>query len=169
MKSADKIIKFLKLEKHPEGGYFRETYRSAGDIEAEALPERYERDHAYSTAIYFLLKRGEFSAFHEIVQDEVWHHYAGAAVHVHIIDHNGKYRIMKTGMDLEKGETPQGVVYGGEVFGATVANDPDHDFALVGCTVAPGFDFRDFRLIAREELMDRFPEHAEIIGRLTRS
>jgi len=168
MKNAEHIIKILKLEKHPEGGYFRETYRSDEHIPLISLPDRFKKEHSFSTAIYFMLKRGEFSALHKIRSDEIWHFYSGASITVHIIDREGNYTTETIGTDLENGEMPQCVVPAGSIFGATIPEISDFDYSLVGCTVAPGFDFEDFHLFSREDLLKLFPQHSEIISKLTR-
>jgi predicted cupin superfamily sugar epimerase len=166
MNDARRWIEALQLRRHPEGGYFRETYRSAEVLRKETLPARFSGDRAFSTAIYFLLEGDDFSALHRIKQEEVWHFYDGSSLTVHVIDPRGNYTALRVGRDLDRGEVPQAVVMAGCLFGATV-NDPG-SFALAGCTVAPGFDFADFELPGREELCRLYPQHREIITRLTR-
>ncbi len=161
------IIKFLDLQPHPEGGFFKETYRSEGIINADNLGTNYQGERNYSTCIYFLLTSDTFSAFHRIHQDEIWHFYSGSPIHIHTISEDGIYTQTMLGSTIENGEIPQHVVAGGSWFGATVIRDAD--YALVGCTVAPGFDFLDFELASRDELINRFPQHNHIITRLTRS
>jgi predicted cupin superfamily sugar epimerase len=158
-------IEKLGLTRHPEGGFYRETYRSAETIPMNAMPERYGGARPFSTAIYFLLSGEEFSAFHRIKSDELWHFYCGSSLTIHVIDHAGAYSEIMLGSDLGKGESFQAAVKAGCWFGAGL-NDP-HSYALVGCTVAPGFDYRDFEMADRKELIRRYPEHAEIIARLT--
>jgi predicted cupin superfamily sugar epimerase len=162
---ARELIDRLELLPHPEGGYYRETYRSKGVIAQSALTD-FDGERNFSTAIYFMLTSRSFSALHRIRQDEVWHFYTGSPLHVHVIDANGKYRKNLVGINISNGEVPQLVVKAGDWFGATVA--VKNSFALVGCTVAPGFDFRDFEMGTREQLNALFPQHAEVIGRLTR-
>ncbi len=145
MPSADDWIRTLELEPHPEGGYFREIHRGA------------------CTSIYYLLKAGETSRLHRLPSDEVWHHHDGGTVIVHVLHRDGRYELMRVGVDTDAGCEPQAVVPGGAWFGATV----EGDFALVGCTVAPPFQFSDLQLGRREVLLQRFPEHAALIGRLT--
>jgi predicted cupin superfamily sugar epimerase len=166
MSDADQWIYGLKLSRHPEGGYFRETYRSEEAVAKDALPARFGGDRAFSTAIYFLLVGDDFSALHRIKQDEVWHFYDGSPLTVHVLDPEGGYSTLKLGRDLRKGETPQGVVKAGCYFGATV--DDPQSFALAGCTVAPGFDFADFEMPVRDELCRLYPQHRALIERLTR-
>lgn len=162
---AEEIIERFQLEKHPEGGYFKETYRSKGVIPNTILGDAFIGERNYSTSIYFLLTSEHFSAFHKINQDEVWHFYKGSCLHLHIITKDGDYEIIKIGSDLENHEIPQFVVNAGDWFAAEV---PKKDsYAFVGCTVAPGFDFRDFEMPEEEELLKIFPEHQQIIKKLT--
>jgi len=160
------IIQKLDLQPHPEGGFFKETYRSEGKINADNLGINYQGERNYSTCIYFLLTSDAFSAFHRIHQDEIWHFYSGSPIHIHTISEDGIYTQTMLGSTIENGEIPQHVVAGGSWFGATVIREAD--YSLVGCTVAPGFDFLDFELSSRNELISRFPQHKEIITRLTR-
>lgn len=166
MKDARYWIERLGLERHPEGGYYRETYRSREGIARAHLPERFGGDRPFSTAIYFLLAGDDFSAFHRIAQDEVWHFYDGTALVVHAISPDGRYSATRLGRDPDAGETLQGVVPGGHYFGAALAQP--RSYALVGCTVAPGFDFADLVVPTREELLRLFPQHRAVIERLTR-
>ncbi len=166
MADARQWIKYLQLLPHPEGGYFRETYRSEEFIPRSSLPERFSGARSFSTAIYFLLAGTDFSALHRIKSDEVWHFYDGSSLTVHVIDPQGDYSALKVGRNIAAGEMPQAVVKAGSYFGATV-NDIE-SYALAGCTVAPGFGFADFELPGRQRLLELFPQHREIIARLTR-
>ena len=136
MTVIEEIIKDLDLQPHPEGGYFRETYRSVGEIGHESLGNDYSGSRSYSTCIYFLLTSDTFSAFHKINQDEIWHFYDGSPVKIHMISEDGEYSHVIVGRDFSKGEKPQFVVPGHCWFAATVVND--HGYTLVGCTVSPG-------------------------------
>jgi predicted cupin superfamily sugar epimerase len=166
MTEARAWIERLQLRRHPEGGYFRETYRAGERVAGGHLPTRFGGDRALSTAIYFLLEGEDFSALHGLKQDELWHFYAGSSLTIHVIDPKGNHGAMRLGNDVTAGEEPQADVPAGWLMGAVV-NDPA-SYALVGCTAAPGFEFADFHLPSREELRARFPQHAELIGRLTR-
>ena len=166
MNDAQYWIDKLDLEPHVEGGYFKETYRSVENIDKQALPERFSGDHSFCTAIYFFLHNNEFSAFHRIKQDELWHFYIGDPLIVHIIDWQGNYSQIKLGMNLDDNEVFQAIVPFGTWFGANL-QVPD-SFALVGCTVAPGFDFADFEIAKRDVLVNLFPQHRQIIEQLTR-
>lgn len=159
----EQLIEKLGLQSHPEGGFFRETYRSS---EKQVPPDSLgiEADRNLSTAIYFMLTKGNFSAFHRIKQDEVWHHYLGGTIVIHSISPEGEYQKFSLGKDLEKGEKPQYVVPAGHWF----ASETLDDYALAGCTVAPGFDFADFEMAERSQLLTLFPQHEEVIQRLTR-
>lgn len=160
------LIDNLKLTPHPEGGYFKETYRSTGSIPQNALDKEFTGDRSYSTGIYFLLTSDNFSSLHRIKQDEMWHFYDGGPLLVHVITPEGKYYTINLGRDFENGEVPQAVVPAGCWFGATVKNENDYSF--VGCTVAPGFDFADFELAKEKELLEIYPQHKNVIEALTR-
>jgi uncharacterized protein len=159
-------IEKLQLEPHPEGGYFRQTYRSEVVIAREALPAGFSGKRAVSTAIYFLLEGKNFSAFHRLRSDEVWHFYMGGPLVVHVIEPEGNYFRILLGRDLDDGQVLQAVVRAGCWFASHVADWKS--FAVVGCTVAPGFDFEDFAMVKREELGALYPQHRELVGRLTR-
>ena len=166
MKTAEYYIKSLELQKHPEGGWFKEVYRSTEEIAKEHLPDRYTGTRHHSTSIYFLLTSDTFSAFHRIKSDELWHFYDGFPVTIYMIDDDGNYSEITLGRDIERSEILQCVIPHGVWFGAKVNS---HDsFCLVGCTVAPGFHFDDFELGEREELLKMLPEHKEIIKKLTK-
>jgi len=166
MADASSWIETLKLERHPEGGYFRETYRSPALIGSCCLGTEREGPRSVATSIYFLLAGDDFSALHRIRSDELWNYHAGGPLTVHVIEPDGTYRTLALGLDVESGEQPQAVVTAGAWFGATVGGGSN--FALVGCTVAPGFDFQDFELARREELIELYPAHRDVIERLTR-
>jgi len=137
--SAADIIARLGLQPHPEGGHYRETFRDP-DLGANCRP--------HSTAIYFLLARGERSHWHRIDAVEIWHYYAGSALMLRIADDGGE-RSIRLGPDLAAGEQPQAMVPAR----AWQAAESTGDWTLVGCTVAPGFDFATFELAA----LDWFP------------
>jgi uncharacterized protein len=165
-KTARYWIERLQLEAHPEGGYFRQTYRSDLVIAREALPAGFTGARSASTAIYFLLEGKNFSAFHRLRSDEVWHFYVGSPLVVDVIAPPGAHSAILLGNDLEAGQVPQSVVPAGCWFASHVADWKS--FAVVGCTVAPGFDFEDFEMWKRAELVARYPQHRDVIERLTR-
>ncbi len=166
MSKIEELIKKFELSPHPEGGYFKETYRSTGAIEHIALPMEYEGKRNYSTCIYFLLASDTFSAFHKIKQDEIWHFYDGSPIKLYMISEEGEYSEQIIGNNFSKGEVPQFVVPGNHWFAAKTLNKNEYSF--VGCTVSPGFDFDDFILPNRLELIQKFPEHKDLITQFTR-
>jgi len=164
---AKELVVRLGLEKHPEGGYYREMYRSGDSVAEECLPERFsDGERSLSTAIYFLLAGEDFSALHRIKSDEVWHFYAGGTLEIHVLDQTGNYTRHRLGDSCASDVTFQFVVKAGCWFGASL--EKPGSFALVGCTVSPGFDFRDFDLAEREELLRLYPGQEKLIARLTR-
>ena len=166
MDTINNIIKHLELLPHPEGGFYKESYRSELTIGEEVLPEEYQGDRNVSTAIYFLLTSDNFSAFHRIHQDEAWHFYKGSPISLHVITKNGVYENHIIGSELELGQVPQYVVKGGDWFASEVS--VKNSYSLAGCTVSPGFDFADFEMAKRADLIKEFPDHKDIISRLSR-
>ncbi|MCA9730617.1 MAG: cupin domain-containing protein [Deferribacteres bacterium] len=166
MNHADYWIDKLHLSAHPEGGYFRETYRAEEKIAHRALPDRFNGDRNYSTAIHFLLKGNQKSLFHRIQADEMWHFYSGSALTIHVITPDGKYSTLPLGPDAESGQCFQQLVPANTWFGATV-NDSS-SFSLVGCTVAPGFDFADFEFGNKNWLIKLCPAQKSLIESLTK-
>jgi hypothetical protein len=158
---ARALVEALGLAPHPEGGFFRETFRAPAIVASSGRPWR-----AASTAIYFLLPEGSFSAFHRVSSDEVWHFYDGAPLELHTLDEAGEHQVARLGRDLARGERPQLVVPAGVLQAAVPLGGP---YTLVGCTVAPGFDFADFELPPRADLLARFPGHADVVRSLTRA
>lgn len=147
----------LGLIPHPEGGFYKQTFRS----------ELTQDGRSASTAIYFLLTPAGFSAFHRLSSDELWHFYAGSPVNVHVIDPDGTYSLHSLGPDAESGQHFQTAVPAGCWFASEVREGAA--FGLVGCTVAPGFEFSDFELADRERLAAAYPKHRLLIERLTRT
>lgn len=166
-KSAQYWIDRLNLIPHPEGGHYCETYRSKLSIAKEALPPEFPGVRLVSTAIYFLLEGDNFSAFHRLRSDELWYFHTGSTITVHVIDPDGSYSEIHLGGNVEAGEVFQAVVKANCWFASRV-RDP-HSFALAGCTVSPGFDFADFELGKRTELLKLYPQHRKLIEQLTRS
>ncbi|MBK8876785.1 MAG: cupin domain-containing protein [Bacteroidetes bacterium] len=161
--SAIGYIKNLDLLPHPEGGYYKETYRSSSLFEGTG---DFPASRAWSTAIYFLLEENNFSAFHKIKSDETWHFYAGNALEVIELDNAGNLKSSVVGPDILNGQVLQYTVTAGNWFASRVLKGGS--FSLVGCTVSPGFDFRDFEMADRNELLKSFPKHNHIITELTR-
>ncbi len=158
------LIERFGLIPHPEGGFYKETYKSIESFPHRHLPNRFSGDRYFSSAIYFLLEKGNYSAFHRIKSDECWHFYDGDPLWVHIIHPNGILETITLGN--QQGNEYQFVVPAGCWFASETA--PGGIFSLVGCTVAPAFDFADFELAKAEQLMHDFPVHTEMIKRLCR-
>jgi uncharacterized protein len=165
-KNAQYWIDHLGLIPHPEGGHYCVTYKSQLTIDKTALPITFHGDRSASTAIYFLLQEKDFSAFHRIASDEVWHFYTGSSLIVHVIDPEGNAFELHLGDRPEAGEVFQAVVKAGCWFASRLKHGTG--FALVGCTVAPGFDFADFELATGSELVRTYPAHQRLIEQLTR-
>jgi predicted cupin superfamily sugar epimerase len=161
VRDAESIVRLLGLQPHPEGGFYRETFRASAIVGTR--DDRTER--AASTAIYFLLPAGTFSALHRVRSDEAWHHYDGGPADLHTIDANGAHAVARLGRNWDAGERPQIVVPAGAWQAAVPVGS---SWSLCGCTVAPGFDFADFDMPSRGELVARFPGHSELIEKLTR-
>jgi len=160
--TADFWIENLQLIPHPEGGYYRENFRSSETISHDSLPGRYKSEHNFTTSIYFLLKSGQQSAFHRLASDEIWHFYQGSPIEVYIITKRGKLLNYTLGPDIANGQMFQLVIPNGCWFAARV---PAADsFALVVCSVSPGFDFDDFELADTNALLKQYPQHAELIS-----
>ncbi|AFL83487.1 hypothetical protein Belba_0840 [Belliella baltica DSM 15883] len=154
----DELVAQLDLRPHPEGGFYKEIYRSDLEINTD------NGERSLMTSIYFLLTSENVSKFHQIKSDEMWFYHEGSPLTVHVIDEGGQYEKIKVGPAGKKYK-PQQMVPAGVIFGSTV--DEHDSYALVSCVVAPGFDFQDFRLFNKEELLVKFPEHEEIIQILT--
>jgi predicted cupin superfamily sugar epimerase len=164
MKKSQHWISKLNLLPHPEGGFYSEVYRSEEIIPKDSLNSRYNGARATSTSIYFLLNGDDFSAFHKIKSDELWHFYDGSSVNIILLSNDGVLHELKLG--INENESPQIVIPKGTWFAAHLIER--ESFSLIGCTVSPGFDFDDFELAKREELFKSFPEHKKIIEQFTR-
>jgi len=165
--SADFWIKKLNLQEHAEGGYFKEFYRSEDYFSVQ--PPYEDETRSASTSIYYLLKKNQFSAFHKIRSDEIWHYYAGDEITLYIIDEQGILSQEKLGNPLihSSAARPQVLIKNGFWFAARIENG--NDYCLLGCTVSPGFEYQDFVLAERKDLLINFPEYKEIIKSLTRN
>lgn len=167
MHTYEQLIETFQLEPHPEGGWYRQTYQCAEKISAAALPLRFGGERSIATAIYFLLNKGNFSAFHRIKSDECWHFYAGDPLEVIIIQPDGSVKIVTMGSEYTSGHHFQYVVPANCWFASRPS--PGSTYCFVGCTVAPGFDFADFELAETAWLVNQFPQHENLIHTLTRS
>ena len=166
--TADEVKEILGLVKHPrEGGWYVRTWESEEFVAASCFEEgRYEGARRTSTAIYYLLEPGTFSEMHVLKSDEIFHHYMGGAVEMLQLFANGSSSRVVIGKDLEAGERPQCVVRTGVWQGSRLLKA--EGWALLGCTVSPGFEFEDYEDASAEELVARWPGEAEMIRRLTR-
>jgi predicted cupin superfamily sugar epimerase len=160
---AKYYIQKLQLNKHPEGGYYREIYRSGEMISIDAPKKNLKRN--VSTSIYFLLEGPQVSKFHRLNSDELWHFYDGSSVRIYVIDEKGKSTEIILGKKTDNGEVFQTVIKKNNWFAAEVINK--RSFALIGCTVSPGFDFSDFEIASRDYLLEKYPKHKELIFKFT--
>lgn len=156
MQTADEFIQTLALEQHVEGGYYRSSFTSQS---------RFDETRSLWSSIYFLLRTGEVSHFHRLTADEMWYFHAGESLTIYMISEDGELTTAQLGLDLAAGERPQFLVPKGCIFGSAM-NRPG--FSLVGCMVSPGFTFDDFELFSQESLLAEYPQHEEIIRRLSR-
>lgn len=152
-KTVKEIVSHYQLEPHPEGGFFRETYRS--DITYETPSGK----RVASTAIIFLITKDSISHFHRLTADECWHFYGGSPLRLLQISPEGNLKETKIGADIFNGEKLQHIVPSGDWFASTSYGE----YSLVGCTVAPGFEFDDFEMGKKKVLIDQFPQHREIL------
>lgn len=156
MSDIQRLVDQLQLQPHIEGGFYRETYRSNESINNAQGQERH-----LSTLIYFLLPSGRYSKFHKIASDEIWLYQQGAPVAIHLLLEDGTHKIEVLGQDINSGQQLQVIIPAGTLFGAEVVGE--NTFALSACMVSPGFDFEDFQLLEKDELIEMFPQHASII------
>lgn len=157
-------IEKLGLTPHPEGGYYKETFQSTERTSDQELSVNFEGTRMLYTSIYFLITSNDISHFHRLKSDELWYYHAGSPLSIHIIDGNGDYKEIKLGLDLDKGEVPQALVPKNTIFGSSVRSE--NSFSLVGCMVSPGFEFRDFELFTQNELLQKYPQHKDIIMKM---
>ncbi|MFC0216010.1 cupin domain-containing protein [Paenibacillus chartarius] len=164
MNDAQYWITKLDLAAHPEGGYYKRTYQSEESITDQQLSVRFNGERLLYTSIYFLLQSHDVSHFHRLKSDELWYFHAGSPLTIHVILEDGTYKEVKLGLHLDNGETPQYLVPKNSIFGSSVMEKDT--FSLVGCMVAPGFDFQDFELFTQDDLLAKYPEHHAVIQKL---
>jgi uncharacterized protein len=165
--TADYWINHLHLSQHVEGGSYKRIYQSSLDILKENLPEDFAGNRPTCTHIYFLLQKNEFAAFHKIKSDELWHFYAGESLIIYEIEPDGNLKEHYLGADPLQGQSLFTVVSANNWFASAPAGNSA--YSLVGCTVSPGFDFEDFELAKKEELIKLFPQHKNLIHKFTRT
>jgi uncharacterized protein len=164
----EKLKQMLDLKPLPaEGGFYAESYRSKENLPSGCLPERYAGARSFGTAIYFLLTTETFSALHRLASDEVYHFYLGDPVELLCLHQDGSGQVLTMGTDFDGGMRPQIAIPRGTWQGSRLR--PGGKFALLGTTVAPGFEFADFELANRVLLSERYPSFSAMIRELTRS
>lgn len=163
--TSQQIIDHFNLLPHPEGGFYKEYYRSEDLLLASQLPERYSSERAFSTAIYYLLDRGARSKLHRLKTDEIWHFYSGDPLIIFEIQSNGRMVEHLLGQNILEGQSYQTVISAGSWFGAILA--PESNYSLVSCTMAPGFDFVELEFADGAQLIQEFPEAKHWIEKLT--
>ena len=163
---AEYYIRQLDLKRHPEGGYFKEIYRSHEFIEQNALPSRFSGRRSFSTSIFFLLEGKDISTFHKLKSDEQWHFYDGVPIKIYLLNKIRGLNEIVLGSNIEKDEQYTAIIKKGTWFAAELADK--NSFALIGCTVAPGFEFDDFEIASRQKLIEEFPAYKKLITQLSR-
>lgn len=163
MQSAQDYIQFYNMQPHPEGGYFREIYRASNVISGESLSKKYPSARCSATSIYFLLHKGQISRFHQLTSDELWYYHIGDSLIIHMFEPSKGYSKKILGPNCAEDEHLQVVLPQGTIFGAEL--HVNLGFSLVGCMVTPGFDFADFHLNTKEELMPFYAQKPELIDR----
>lgn len=159
MSSAQHLIKQLDLSPHPEGGYYRRTYQS------EMVLRIRDKTRYCSTLIYYLLQGNDISVFHRLKSDEIWIYQQGAAIKIHILKPDGSYEFKILGNNILDGESLQVIIPAGLWFAAELVDK--NDFSLASCVVSPGFDFEDFSIAAKAELLADYPKHKDLISKFT--
>ncbi len=160
-------IEKLNMTEHPEGGYFAPAFRASEQLSRDGLPDRFAGNRAIASSIYYLLKKGQFSTFHRLKSVEIWSFFEGDPLTIHILDLQGALTEKRLGRNFDKSESFQVAIEPGNWFAAE--QQGPGEFTLVGCTVAPGFEWEDMEIASRAELKTRFPECREIIDKLTRA
>lgn len=166
MQTASELIDSLNLIPHPEGGFYREFYRSAHLLSQKALPVGFQNTKNLGSIIYYMLTSKETSSYHKLRSDEIWHFHTGSSFILHLIDSDGLYRKIHLGNRIHLGEVPCFVVPAGVYFGAEVSEE--NSYALASCTVLPGFSFEDFEMPTADKLMSIFPHLKQEIKQLSK-
>ena len=165
MLTASELIENLNLIQHPEGGFYREFYRSTHLLAAKALPEGFQNKKNLGSIIYYLLASDETSSYHKLRSDEIWHFHTGSPFILHLINTDGNYTKIYLGNRIDLGEVPCFVVPAGFYFGAEVSEE--NSYSLASCTVLPGFSFEDFEMPTADKLMSIFPHLEQEIKHLS--
>nr|WP_312291739.1 cupin domain-containing protein [Clostridium chromiireducens] len=165
MYTADYFVKNLNMTAHPEGGYYKEVYASDENIPVRGTTSESTEIRRLWTSIYFLLRDGQVSNFHRLKSDEMWYYHSGSPLTIYMINPEGELIIEQLGLNIEKGEKPQVLVPKNYIFGSAMNNK---GYALVGCMVSPGFEFKDFELFEKIYLLEKYPQYKELILKLTK-
>lgn len=166
MQDASHWIVNLKLQSHPEGGFYREIYRSEEVIDGMTLTDKRKGTRNLATSIYFLLRSGEKSLFHRLRSDEIWYYQLGSPMNIYCIDMQGNFRLIVLGPEPGLQQLMQAVIPAGTIFASTVREN--NSFSLAGCMVSPGFSFEDFEILSREYLLQKYPSEKDMIISLTK-
>lgn len=163
MQTAEYWIQNLNLQPHTEGGFYREVYRSSIEVEHKNLPVGFNGPRRLATSILYLLRSGDVSRFHRLRSDELWYFHSGNAIKIIMIDQEGQKHTKFLGSRVEKAEHLQVLIPAGTIFGAEVM-EPD-SYGLCGCMVAPGFEFADFEVFEKDDLIQAYPKHVDVINK----
>ncbi|MEK6731761.1 MAG: cupin domain-containing protein [Pseudomonadota bacterium] len=159
------VVSQLQLQKHPEGGYYKELYRSA---ELAKPPARFNaKTRAWATGIYYFLESNDFGTFHRVKSDETWFFHAGGTLSIHVIYPDGTLLTHKLGNQIKNKNTQFQITLPANVWFAETVDEPD-SYVLASCYVSPGFDYADLELANRKKLIAEYPAHKELITKLTR-
>jgi uncharacterized protein len=165
--NAQYWIEKLNMTEHPEGGFFAPAFRASEQISRDGLPDRFAGNRAIVSSIYYLLKKGQFSTFHRLKSVEIWSFFEGDPLTIHVLDMHGALIEKRLGRNFDTGESFQIAIEPGSWFAAE--QQGPGEFTLVGCTVAPGFEWEDMEIANWAELLARYPQHREIIEKLTKA
>lgn len=162
MNTAEYWIQHLNLKPHPEGGFYKEEYRSSIEVQKSNLPRGFTSARKLATSIYFLLRSVDISRLHRLRSDEIWYYHTGSPITLIYIDAEGKKHKHILGNNPEKAEKLSVLIPSGCIFCASVAQKDS--FGLISCVVTPGFEFDDFELFDKEDLLQAYPQHTDIIN-----
>jgi predicted cupin superfamily sugar epimerase len=162
---AEVWVQELGMTAHPEGGFYKEVYRSKDTLSTGQLPERYPSARALGTSIFYLLRQGERSVFHRLISDELWYYHSGGPLEIIEITPEGQLIATRLGPNILAGEVLQHCVPKGHWFGARPLKNTE--YSLLGCVVFPGFEFEDFELAEQQTLVSQYPQHRTVIEQLT--
>lgn len=165
MKNSSYWITGLDLKRHPEGGYYTESYRAIPEINTKDIFQEDLGNRNLATSIYYLLENSDVSVFHRLRSDELWYYHYGSPMLLHTFDSQNQYKQFIVGPELNENQQLQVLIPAGYIFGAEVLYS--EEYSLIGCVVTPGFHYNDFEIIPRDYLMKTFPNHKELIEKLS--